>query len=310
MSEMECLDSTQLTELHTCPVCESESRERVGRVNTIHPWPSSIQFDIWNCGQCCHWYTSPLPNQEYLSRLYTQGSLSVVGEGSVEAASKEFSDVKVKPNPRDLRKFKWIIDDVKHTPIKSYLELGMGNGLLVEHFKSKGVNCFAIEPGGWAKDATQVYQTLNELPLNLRFDAIVATDVLEHLSDPMRDLIALAGKLEINGRIFLTFPNSDSFRARFHKTTWRMVRPIGHLHYFSKKSIQQLLKASNLELLHLHSHDLIDQGIFGSLFNFVRQLLRLRMSRATEAFSQLMLYLPVQSMGLGDQWVLIAKKVR
>ena len=52
-----------------------------------------------------------------------------------------------------------------------------------------------------------------------------------------------------NGKIFLTFPHSQSFKSRYLKDKWSMVAPFGHVNFFSKISTAIMLKKSNFKLV-------------------------------------------------------------
>jgi hypothetical protein len=52
----------------------------------------------------------------------------------------------------------------------------------------------------------------------------------------------------------------------------------------------------------------MDRGFFGTLLDFVSQTLKLRFKRAFDVLVQLVIFHPIQLMGKGDQWTLIARK--
>jgi hypothetical protein len=77
--------------------------------------------------------------------------------------------------------------------------------------------------------------------LDLNAELLVAFDVLEHVSDPASTLRSLWKLAAPKARLYCAMPNRESLRARRDRQNWRMVRPLGHVNYYSKKSITKAL---------------------------------------------------------------------
>jgi hypothetical protein len=308
MIDPESLDLSQFSSAEACPICGEKTRVSIGLRPTIHPAPIEMRVEVVKCRACGHWYTDPSPDQAYLSSLYASASPSVVGGDGGQSVTQEFKTIQQKFNRKDLKKFAWIVGHAQQHKPTRYLEIGIGNGLLLEFFRANGADCTAVEPGDWARQAQGIFSSIAQIPQELSFDTIAATDVLEHMSDPGSDFIALAAKLGSAGHFYVSVPNADSFRARTQGTQWRMVRPLGHLHYFSRQSLRLLAERAGLEVVALRSHDAMDRGFLGTLLDFVSQTLKLRFKRAFDVLVQLVIFHPIQLMGKGDQWTLIARK--
>ena len=69
-------------------------------------------------------------------------------------------------------------------------------------------------------------------------DVVAALDVLEHVVNPIKYLTSINKKMKKNGKIFLTFPHSESFKSRLLKDRWSMVVPLSHIHFFSKNHLK------------------------------------------------------------------------
>ena len=81
------------------------------------------------------------------------------------------------------------------------------------------------------------------------FDAITLWDVIEHLENPLRTLTMLAAMLKPQGYFFISTPNAGTFLARILKQYWAFMTPPEHLHFFSRRSLDNLCNKH----LHLHS---------------------------------------------------------
>ena len=57
--------------------------------------------------------------------------------------------------------------------------------------------------------------------------------------------------------LFLTFPNSDSFKSKILNNKWDMVVPLAHLNFFSKKSIEMSLEKTNFTLIYIKNFSLV-----------------------------------------------------
>jgi hypothetical protein len=175
---------------------------------------------------------------------------------------------------------------------KKYLEVGIGRGLLFNYFRSVGYDCFGVDPGTWAQGMTNVVRDINEID-QVGFDIVVMADVLEHIEDPL-SFVKSVGNLIETGTVYACFPNNQSLRARLSKNRWRMVRPWGHLHFFSKQSLSIIFESNGFNIKQLAKTDLI---VFRS-----RSLFR------TICFFPVKLFLSLTERFWGDQWIVQLEK--
>lgn len=105
------------------------------------------------------------------------------------------------------------------------------------------------------------------------FDAATCLDVLEHLIDPRKTIKEIHRVLKTNGILIISTPNMRYwhhlltlvFKGRFPKTSADTRRYNGgHLHYFTYKDIEELLKTNGFTTLK-------KQGVFGK--NFMKEFL-------------------------------------
>lgn len=74
-------------------------------------------------------------------------------------------------------------------------------------------------------------------------------DVIEHLSDPGKFIEKAAKDLKTGGRIYVTTADIERFVPRVKKAKWRMIHPPSHLHYFSKRTLSQLLEHKGFKIV-------------------------------------------------------------
>jgi 2-polyprenyl-3-methyl-5-hydroxy-6-metoxy-1,4-benzoquinol methylase len=129
----------------------------------------------------------------------------------------------------------------------NYLEIGAGGGLLLRRFRDLGFRCYGVDPAQWVDDDS-IVSDLSEIPGDMRFGVIILADVLEHLVDPLALMERLRGLAESQATLFCSFPCKDSRPARRYKGKWSMVRPYGHLHYFSCESARTMLSRAGWQI--------------------------------------------------------------
>ncbi|MBA4147338.1 MAG: class I SAM-dependent methyltransferase [Verrucomicrobia bacterium] len=137
---------------------------------------------------------------------------------------------------------------------KDWLDVGSGSGFLVAELKKIGIDSVGVEPGGWGqisardKGISIVNGLLTEGTFNKRFDAVSATDVIEHQPDPKPMIRLMKRYMNDNGKMFLSFPFGDSLPAKIRKGKWKMVVPPTHCNFFTYKSFSRLADNCDLKI--------------------------------------------------------------
>ena len=183
-----------------------------------------------------------MPKAELLTLLYSESSLSVIGENWASKVESNNLNETITSNSN------WIVENLSQVKPGNFLEVGSGDGSLLRKMGKLGWNSFGVDLGSYA-GGFQVVSSINQLPNSILFDVIVFQDVLEHVSDPSYELSNYADHLRTGALLFMAVPWSESKSAQFGKAHWDMVLPLGHLHYFSKKSAKILLESKNFEVL-------------------------------------------------------------
>ena len=88
-----------------------------------------------------------------------------------------------------------------------------------EIFKKKGEDFFRYE---------EEKEALKYIKKNTK-NIAVAFDVIEHTTDPIELLNNINNKMKVDGLLFLTFPNADSYKSRLLNSSWSMVVPLAHI---------------------------------------------------------------------------------
>lgn len=166
-----------------------------------------------------------------------------------------------------------IMQILKYSPkgINSLLDLGMGKGQISEYFANKGIKVtgtglelksYEVDPEDWEKRGIQVVECGIEcMPFeNGSFDAVVASHILEHVSNMGTALQEIRRVLTPKGWLMIFIPHFSGYSTAGHiNTGWN----IGQLLYVlllngfdvkeghflrSKNSVCAFVQKSNQEL--------------------------------------------------------------
>jgi SAM-dependent methyltransferase len=274
----ESFRGTSFTSALQCPICGADSKIAHAASN-IHP-EKQFEFAFRICRYCAHGWIDPMPTQGLLNYLYAHGSNSVIGVGWSDS---EVSSLTI---PERLVCEKELASPEKEP---TYFELGVGKGLLYKQFVNAGWQCSGVELGEWGRIFPGVRGDFKDLPHSYRADVLVALDVLEHVSDPLVTLAELRRVAGPAARLYAAMPNRVSLRALVARRRWRMLRPLGHVNYWSKDSINLAFSKAGFQITQLYKTDLSEQRPIRTI--------RSAVNAAVEKF------------GLGDQWIVVARAV-
>jgi SAM-dependent methyltransferase len=200
----------------------------------------------------------------------------------------------------------------EHVPAGRLLDVGSGHGLLLDEARQRGYQVEGLElsrsAASYAREALGL--TVREVPVEdasldgERFDAIVLTDVLEHLDHPARTLDRCAELLAPGGVLMVVTPDPASRTARLARGRWWGYLP-SHLCLIPRVTLHELLSARGLvlaadvPLVRSFSFSYWVAGLAergGPIGAPLRRLARAIPERAL-------------SLSLGDERVLLARKV-
>ena len=208
-----------------CPSCYAQSR------------PYWATANIYRCENCGLLFKHPFPTSESLTEMYSESwqephkSIAATG-GTNDSLASSYADKLVRTLGRDR------LDGLK------LLDFGAGRGAMLDALSTLGAEVYAIEPFGHvylANRGYKVYNDLNNIPENLRFDGIISLDVIEHLETPAEVLTKLMRHLQQHGWLHLATPNAGSLNTMITGPAWREVQNEGHLTFFTPSSLEWLL---------------------------------------------------------------------
>jgi SAM-dependent methyltransferase len=132
-------------------------------------------------------------------------------------------------------------------PGETILDVGCGSGLSLLEAKALGAEPFGIEAdpnvGPLARHlgVTVHIGNIFDVPFpERRFDLVAMNQVIEHVADPERTLLAIRERLAMGGRLVAAFPNQQSFWRRICGERWLNWHIPFHLNHFNARSFRLL----------------------------------------------------------------------
>lgn len=158
---------------------------------------------------------------------------------------------------------------LERSPGRELIEFGSGPGFLLKYAQKRGWRASGLEPSAVAREhAGKLGAFSLELLSGFRglFDAGIATEVLEHVPDPLATLQEWRSALFPGGLLALSVPNDNNPLQRLFG---RLLAPRGqergglipvpdrdhpwrhptHLHYFNPKSLRRLVESAGFSVL-------------------------------------------------------------
>lgn len=135
------------------------------------------------------------------------------------------------------------------------LDIGCGEGHFLSVAKKNGWQVHGIEK---APHAVEICKRFNvgvicadlleiDLPCN-SYDAVMMSEVLEHLTQPREYLLKVNEILRKGGILRITTPNFNCITRFLLRERWSLIHK-EHLFYFTPKTIKSLLKSCNFKVI-------------------------------------------------------------
>lgn len=150
--------------------------------------------------------------------------------------------------------FKLIDKSLRNYPdVKSILEFGAGKGEFINRFKTrKGIETFAVESdASYRKQLSENHVTLEKLEdFTFNIDFVFMVDLLEHIDDDEKLLLALYDKIKVGGGLFIYVPARMELYSAFDKS-------IGHYRRYSKHELIAKVKRAGFKIENFRYHELL-----------------------------------------------------
>lgn len=224
----------------SCIVCGGALAPAIAQPSSSYAAPGAYRIDV--CVQCGAGATMPRPTEEELARCY-EATYGYSTHDLIEAEKRRRATALL---------------DWSGVTAGRVLDIGCMFGFLLDEARRRNLEPYGIELSASAaavaaeKGHDVLVGTIEEFVRRrgeLRFEAIFAQHVLEHIPDPRRFLELARGLLVPGGKLVLCVPN---FEARLRKAlpqSWGWYQVPVHLHHFSPRALSRLLKDAGLDVV-------------------------------------------------------------
>ena len=233
-----------------------------------------MSYGYVKCDKCEIVSTDPIPSKKIIEKHYLKkfetGNYSLIREYSSEYMNiyEGFAD-KIEKHLEEKSQF---------LSNKKVLDIGCFTGDFLDAISRRGADVYGLELQQEAieiankKFPSKVFKAdvfSNDFP-DLKYDIITLFGLIEHVVDPIKLLNRANQLLNPGGIIVLQTPNSSSLFATIMKKYWFCYAPVEHIHVFSKKSMDQILKGMSFKNINISQHwkKLPIAYIFSQLQNF------------------------------------------
>jgi 2-polyprenyl-3-methyl-5-hydroxy-6-metoxy-1,4-benzoquinol methylase len=213
-------------------------------------------FRIVQCAQCGLVYTSPRRKPAAILNDY---------ESVVDTRYLEEQAARVATFAQNIRPLEKLLGHEvngraagQRTNHNRLLDVGAHVGIFVEVAAKRGWEAAGLEPSRWAveeghrRGLTMHQGTLRDAELDAAsYDAVTMWDVVEHLIDPMADLVEAARLLKPGGALLVHTINIDSALARLMGKRWPWLVEM-HNYFFSPATLGAMVEKAGLEVRSSH----------------------------------------------------------
>lgn len=206
----------------------------------------------------------------------------------------------------------------RYTKKGRLLDIGVGTGLFMGIAQKKGFEVFGLDVSSYAIKAVGkklniksekklvVSELTEKTYASNYFDVVNMRHSIEHVSDPEKLLKDVYKILKPGGIVAIATPNSFGWHAKLFKELWPHWSVPYHIQFFSKKSLEIVVKKSGFTILKSKTEELTNYDIFRI---FLRKVgIPINYNRAT--FLTKIANNFLAKIGQGEGLLIIAQKIK
>lgn len=237
--------------LQECPFCKSGD---IGRWREKSE--NGVLYVIYKCASCESGFLNPRPEKKWLESVYAKSGHGLTQPTTLEVVLA--NEIESPNSSIDAGRLVGIASSYLSSPGRcKVLDIGSGYGFVSSEALRRGCNVVAVNPSVWEND---VFERMNgfrptqaffeDVDVGDGFDIVVASQVLEHLSDPQKSLKKFFSILKKGGILAVAVPNINSFLVRLRGINDQSCFWVPeHQNYFSGRGLSEILKTAGLRPL-------------------------------------------------------------
>jgi 2-polyprenyl-3-methyl-5-hydroxy-6-metoxy-1,4-benzoquinol methylase len=227
--------------------------------------------------------TSPLPSENELRKFYADYYYQ---DPKTSSYQSEYDELEFNYKDLKCKSLIYALNSIKTIPGKVFLDVGAGEGFLLNAADKEGLNVTGLDFSSFGVDkffphlsskhiSGDIYESLNMLiEKEKRFSMCASTNVLEHVLDPELFLSLIKKVLEPKGLLAITVPNDFSDIQQFALEEGMIDRefwfvPPHHLNYFNTDTLPEYMRKNGFEVLDAFTDFPIDFYLLHKGSNYV-----------------------------------------
>ncbi len=207
--------------------------------------------ELFRCRQCNHTFADLQISDQELSELYGH-KLFEGGQFLEYVADEKYLKKNFRLRMKILRRY---LDRSRHQRL---LEIGSAYGFFLEIVRNDFREVLGIDVTDEGVQHTREQLQLGAIQADFlqhdfgseKFDVVCLWDTIEHLRRPDLYLEKIVSLTEPGALVALTTGDIGSVVARWRGAKWRMIIPPVHLHYFSSKTLTELLRKNGFDIVY------------------------------------------------------------
>jgi 2-polyprenyl-3-methyl-5-hydroxy-6-metoxy-1,4-benzoquinol methylase len=223
-----------------CPVCGSERREVRFRL----PEP----YAVARCSACGVHYLYPRLIESAMQEAYRQPSYYEGGEFGYADTSYTAQEFALRST------FKRLLNNLGRRGLTGgdLLEIGCGYGYLLDEVRSSFDRRVGTEFSPQAAEIARATGAevfvggIEQVPPACKFDCVVATQVIEHVYEPLTFVRQLASRAKPGGHIVVATPDIGGVLRKALGRRWPSFKTPEHVLYFDFQTLRALMYEAGL----------------------------------------------------------------
>jgi 2-polyprenyl-3-methyl-5-hydroxy-6-metoxy-1,4-benzoquinol methylase len=225
----------------SCPLCTTVARFCFNK----------YERDFYTCASCGLEFIHPQPTPEEISALYDQSYYDSWGLDGCDDATERMKHSTFHDKLDIVEGFMPGKGDI--------LDIGCATGFFLDAARQRGWNPYGVELSDYSSDIARKKIGTDRIITgrvedaafkDATFDAIVMTDVIEHVCDVHSFLGEVSRILKPGGIISITTPNPASLSCQLLGKNWPHYK-LEHLMYYTPKALELLLEPLGYRRLYL-----------------------------------------------------------